>query len=325
MGLFNGPKPRRDRVKLHANAKTTPQTRLVLVQRVLEDGWDAASAAEAVGVSRRCGFKWLARYRAEGAAGLEDRSSAPHHIPHRTSDSKVGRIQLLRVGRMAAFKISRLTGIARSTVSAVLARLGLNRLKLLEPKEPANSYEHARPGDMLHLDTKKLGRIRGIGHRIDGIKKHNTRGIGWEFVHVCIDDHSRVVYAEVLDDEKGPTATGFLDRAVRWFAQLGVRVQRVLTDNGSCYISKEFRAGCDQLGVSHSRTRPYRPRTNGKAERVIQTLLREWAYAKAYTSSALRTQALKPWLRYYNHVRPHGSLAYLSPMTRISGSAEQRA
>lgn len=307
-------------MKLHANAKTTPHTRLVLVQRILEDGWDAASAAEAVGVSRRCGLKWLARYRSEGVAGLEDRSSAPHHIPHRTSDSKVGRIKLLRLGRMVASQIARLTGIARSTISAVLARLGLNRLKLLEPKEPAHSYEHARPGDMLHLDTKKLGRIRGIGHRIDGVRKHNTRGIGWEFAHVCIDDHSRVAYVEVLDDEKGPTAAGFLDRAVRWFAELGVRVERVLTDNGSCYVSKEFRAGCDRLGVTHNRTRPYRPQTNGKAERLVQTLLREWAYAKPYTSSRRRTQALKRWLRYYNHVRLHGSLGNRPPMTRIAGS-----
>lgn len=320
MGLFKGPKPRRDRVKLHANAKTTPKTRLLLVQRILEESWDSASAAEAVGVSRRCGLKWLARYRAEGLAGLEDRSSAPHRVPHRTADAKVGRIRDLRLGRLAAFQIARLTGMARSTVSAVLARLGLNRLKVLEPKEPDRSYEHARPGDMLHLDTKKLGRIRGIGHRIDGNRRHRNRGIGWEFVHVCIDDHSRVAYVEVLDDEKGSSAAGFLGRAVHWFAELGVRVERVLTDNGSCYVSNDFRDSCEQLGLRHKRTQPYRPRTNGKAERLVQTLLREWAYAKAYSSSRRRTLALQPWLRYYNHVRPHGSLDYLPPMTRICGS-----
>lgn len=306
-------------MKLHANAKTTPKTRLLLVQRIL-DGWDPASAAEAVGVSRRCGLKWLARYRAEGLRGLEDRSSAPHRIPHRTPDSKVCRIKKLRLRRLAAFQIARLLGMARSTVSAILVRLGLNRLKVLEPKEPANSYEHARPGDMLHLDTKKLGRIRGIGHRIHGKRGIRSRGAGWEFAHVCIDDHSRVAYVEVLEDETTISAIGFLERAVRWFAELGVRVERVLTDNGSCYVSKDFRAKCEQLGVRHKRTRPYRPRTNGKAERLVQTLLREWAYARPYGSSRGRRLALGPWLRYYNHVRPHGSLDCLPPMTRIHGS-----
>jgi len=306
-------------VKLHANARTTPKTRLELVQRI-HAGWDPGSAAEAVGVSRRTGHKWLARYRAEGAAGLQDRPSRPGCIPHRTAEGKVRRIKELRLRRLAAFQIARLLGMARSTVSAVLVRLGLNRLKALEPKEPTNSYEHARPGDLLHLDTKKLGRIRGIGHRIDGIPKHRTRGIGWEFAHVCIDDHSRVAYVEVLEDEKATSAAGFLERAVRWFAQLGVRAQRVLTDNGSCYVSRDFRACCEELGVRHKRTRPYRPRTNGKAERFIQTLLREWAYAKPYRRSAGRKLALRPWLRYYNHVRPHGSLDCQAPMTRINGS-----
>jgi len=307
-------------VKLHANAKTTPKTRLLLVQR-LEDGWDAASAAEAVGVSRRCALKWQARYRAEGLAGLEDRSSAPHRIPHRTSEKISAAIKKLRLKRLAAFQIARLLGLARSTVSAVLVRLGLNRLKALEPKEPANSYEHKRPGDLLHLDTKKLGRIRGIGHRIDGVRKHHTRGIGWEFVHVCIDDHSRVAYVEVLPDEKGVTAAEFLRRAVQWFAdELGVRTRRLLTDNGSCYRSKVFRRERERLGAGHGFTRPYRPRTNGKAARFIQTMLREWAYAKPFKSSRGRTLALRPWLRYYNNVRPHGSLDCLAPMTRIQGS-----
>ena len=306
-------------MKLHANAKTTPKTRLLLVQRI-EDGWDAASAAEAVGVSRRCALKWQARYRQEGLAGLQDRSSAPHRIPHRTCERIVRRIERLRLKRLAAYQIARILGMARSTVSAVLVRLGLNHLKVLEPKEPANSYEHARPGDLLHLDTKKLGRIRGIGHRIHGDRTTRQRGVGWEFAHVCIDDHSRVAYVEVLEDEKGVTAAGFLERAVRWFAELGIRTHRVLTDNGSCYVSKDFRARCVQLGVRHKRTRPYRPRTNGKAERLVQTLMREWAYAKPYLSSRGRKLALRPWLRYYNQVRPHGSLECLPPMTRISGS-----
>lgn len=306
-------------MKLHANARTTPKTRLELVER-LQAGWDAGTAAEAVGVSRRTGFKWLARFRAEGPQGLEDRSSKPHHIPHRTSESRTERIRELRHRRLAALQIGNLIGMARSTVSAVLVRLGLNRLKVLEPTEPANTYEHDHPGSMLHLDTKKLGRIVGIGKRIHGNRGIRWRGAGWEYVHVCVDDHSRVSYVEVLEDERGESAVDFLKRAVGWFASLGVRVERVLTDNGSCYRSSIFGQACKALGVSHKRTRPYRPRTNGKAERFIQTMLREWAYAKPYRSSRSRELALSPWLKYYNNVRPHGSLGCLPPMTRIEGS-----
>lgn len=210
--------------------------------------------------------------------------------------------------------------MARSTVSAVLVRLGLNRLKALEVREPVNSYEHDYPGSLLHLDIKKLGRIRGIGHRISGQRQHRNRGIGWDFVHVCIDDHSRVSYVEVLKDERAETAAGFLERAVRWFAELGVRTERVLTDNGSCYVSREFKDRCESLGIRHKRTRPYRPQTNGKAERFIQTLLREWAYARPFRSSRGRKLALQSFLRYYNRIRPHGSLDCLPPMTRIEGS-----
>ncbi len=306
-------------MKLHANAKTTPKTRLLLVQRI-QDGWDTASAAEAVGVSRRCAWKWLARYRSEGLAGLEDRSCAPGSIPHRTNKAKVRQIERLRKRRLAAHQIARLLRMARSTVSAVLVRLGLNRLKALEPKEPANSYERARPGELIHLDVKKLGRIKKIGKRIHGDRSVRSRGAGWEYVHVCVDDYSRVAYVEVLEDEKGATAAGFLRRAVAWYAQLGVRVERALTDNGSCYRSRDYRRACDELGVTPKRTRPYRPRTNGKAERFIQTILREWAYAKAYRTSAWRNLALPRWLRHYNRVRPHASLGFLPPMTRIARS-----
>jgi transposase InsO family protein len=303
-------------VKQHANAKTTPKARLLLVQRIVEQGWDRTSAADAVGISRRCVSKWLARYRAEGLVGLQDRSSAPHRIPHQTPDSKVARIKDLRLGRLAAFQIARLLKMARSTGSAVLVRIGLNRLKDLEPKEPANRYERSRPGELLHVDVKKLGRIRGIGHRIHGDCGQRARGVGWEFVHVCIDDYSRLAYAEVLTDEKGPTAAGFLQRAVSRFTDLGMQVESVLSDNGGCYKAA-FDATCEHLGIRHLRTRPYRPRTNGKAERFIQTMLREWAYAKPYTSSGWRTRALAPWLRFYNQVRPHGSLDAKPPMTRI--------
>lgn len=307
-------------MKLHANAKTTPKTRLLLVERI-ESGWDPASAAEAVGVSRRCALKWLARFRAEGIKGLQDRSSAPHRIPHRTPESKVERIRKLRMRHLAAFQIARLLGMARSTVSAVLVRLGLNRLKVLEPKEPTNSYEHDRPGDLLHLDVKKLARFRGTGHRIHGDRTRMSRGVGWEFAHVCVDDHSRVAYVELLDDEKGDTAAGFLKRAVTWFAEhLGVRSVRVLTDNGSCYRSSAFREQREELGLRHGFTRPYRPRTNGKAERFIQTMLREWAYSRPFKTSRGRRLALRPWLRYYNNVRPHGSLDCRAPISRIAGS-----
>ncbi len=307
-------------MRLHPNAKTTPKTRLLLVQRVLVESWDLGSSAEAVGVSRRSGAKWLARYRAEGLRGLEDRSSAPHRIPHRTPDRLVRKIDKLRRQRLPGFQIARLLGMARSTVSAVLQRLGLNKLKVLEPKEPANRYERARPGELLHVDIKKLGRFKEIGKRITGDRKTRSRGAGWEFVHVCIDDYSRVAYVEVLADETARSSTGFLRRAVAWFAKLGVRTERVLSDNGSCYVSHDFKACCEQLGIKHKRTRPYRPRTNGKAERFIQTVLREWAYAKPYRTSGGRRRALKYWLRHYNWVRPHGSLDYEAPMTRIKPS-----
>lgn len=307
-------------MKLHPNAKTTPHSRLLLVRRIEEEGWDPASAAEAVGVSRRCAFKWLARYRSEGLDGLQDRPCTPHRIPHKTSRARERRIRQLRLRRLPAFQIARLLDMARSTVSAVLERLGLNRLKALEPREPANSYERSRPGELIHLDIKKLGRFARAGHRVHGDRTRCTRGVGWEFVHVCVDDYSRVAYVEVLGDEKGPTAAGFLERAVRWFGGLGVQVERVLTDNGSCYKSGLFRTRCQELGITPKRTRPYCPRTNGKAERFIQTMLREWAYARAYASSNSRRRGLQPWLNRYNRVRPHGSLDFLAPMTRISGS-----
>ena len=317
MGLLTTSNPGEDRVRLHPNAKTTPKTRLLLVQRVLVDGWDLGSAAEAVGVSRRSGAKWLARYRAEGLLGLEDRSCAPHRIPNRTSDVLVRKIDKLRRQRLPAFQIARLLSMARSTVAAVLRRLGLSRLKVLEPKEPANRYERARPGELLHVDIKKLGRFKEIGKRIRGDHITRSAGAGWEFVHVCIDDYSRVAYVEVMADEKARSATAFLRRAVAWFAKLGVRTERVLSDNGSCYVSGDFKDCCAELGIKHKRTRPYRPRTNGKAERFIQTALREWAYSKPYKSSGGRRQALRYWLRHYNRVRPHGSLDYEAPMTRI--------
>ena len=304
-------------MRLHPNAKTTPKTRELLVERVLRQGWDVGSVAEAAGVSTRTVWKWLRRYRDEGFRGLSDRPCRPLRSPNVTSPSLVRRIERLRRQRMPAYTIARMLRMARSTVSAVLVRLGLNRLRALEPREPANRYERARPGELLHLDIKKLGKIKRIGKRIHGDRSIRSRGAGWEFVHVCIDDHSRVSYVEILPNERKETAAGFLRRAVAWFAELGVRVERVLTDNGSCYVSAHFRETCTELGVTPKRTRPYRPRTNGKAERFIQTLLREWAYAKPYHSSGWRLRALKPWLRFYNQVRPHGSLDGRPPASRI--------
>jgi transposase InsO family protein len=304
-------------VNLHPNAKTTPRTRKLIIERVQHEGWDVESVAEAAGVSTRTVWKWVRRYREEGLDGLDDRPCKLHRSPSSTPPSLVRRIEKLRRQRMAAFAIARTLGMARSTVCAVLVRLGLNRRRVLEPKEPANRYERARPGELIHLDIKKLGKIKRIGKRIHGDRSIRSRGAGWEFVHVCIDDHSRVSYVEILADERKETAAGFLKRAVAWFAELGVRVERVLTDNGSCYVSAHFRETCAELGVTPKRTRPYRPRTNGKAERLIQTLLREWAYAKPYHTSGWRQRALKTWVRFYNNVRPHGSLGGRPPATRI--------
>ena len=303
-------------MNLHPNAKTTPKTRQLIIDRVLHEGWDVESTAEAAGVSTRTVWKWVRRYREEGAAGLIDRRCRPHRSPSRTSPSLVRRIERLRRQRMAAFAIARMLQMARSTVSAVLVRLGLNSLKVLEPKEPANRYERARPGELLHVDIKKLARIRRVGHKIHGDRSKRAYGAGWEFVHVCVDDHSRLAYAEVYPDEKSVSAIDFMERAVRWLARRGVRAERVMTDNGSCY-KRTFDEACARLGLKHIKTRPYRPRTNGKAERFIQTMIREWAYVKPYRSSGWRTRALKPWLRFYNQVRPHGSLDGHPPTSRV--------
>ena len=304
-------------MNLHPNAKTTPSSRLLIVQRILECGWCVEDVAHAHGVSIRTVWKWVSRYRSEGSAGLQDRSCRPTTSPSRTSATKGARIEKLRRERNTAFEIARRLKMPRSTVSAVLGRLGLNRLKVLDPKLPANRYEYPRPGGLLHVDIKKLGRFKEIGKRIHGNRKVRSRGAGWEFVHVCIDDHSRVAYVEILPDEKSKSAIEFTKRAVDWFAKQGVQTKRVMSDNGSCYVSKDFKDCCEELGIRHLRTRPYSPRTNGKAERLIQTLLREWAYAKPFKTSAGRRCALQPWLRRYNQVRPHGSLGYKAPMTRI--------
>ena len=304
-------------MRLHRNAKTTPKGRALLITRVTELTWPMAQAARASGISERTAYKWLARYRAEGLGGLEDRRSAPHHRPHGTRAPLERWIVALRGGRLSGPAIAQRTGIARATVGNVLRRHGLGTLPPRVPKPPVRRYERARPGELVHIDTKALGRFAQVGHRITGDWHHRRRGSGWEHVHVCIDDATRVAYVEVLPTLQLADALGFLARARAWFAARGVRIEAVMSDNGSAYRSRAFAAECAATGLRHLRTRPYTPRTNGKAERFIQTLLREWAYRTAYPTSACRRRALGPWLRYYNHRRPHTALGYRPPFARL--------
>ncbi len=310
-------------MNIHKNAKLTPASRAQLVQRVLEEGEKVSSVALGMGVSRRTVYKWLRRYRAEGVRGLRDRNSRPHRIRRQTPQEVVRRIVRLRWRRWPSTRIARQLGMAISTVGAVLRRVGLNRLSRIQPRRPTVRYEMKRPGELLHLDTKKLARFEQVGHRIHGDRRRQTRGVGWEILHVCIDDATRLVYQEMLPDEKQGTATAFLQRAAAWFRGLGVPVERVMTDNGSCYRSKHFRRAVKALGAKHVRTRPYRPQTNGKAERYIQTALREWAYAHAYPNSRARTAALKAFTQYYDRERPHWGINGRSPLHKLEAIREQ--
>jgi transposase InsO family protein len=315
-------------MKLHANARTCPKSRRLLVDR-LEGGRSLRSAAEAAGISERTAAKWMARWRAEGAAGLLDRSSAPRRRPTQLPADRVRAIEALRRLRMTAAEIAETLDMALSSVSRWLQKIGLGKRSRLEPPEPPNRYERKRPGELIHVDVKKLGRILRPGHRVTGNRRDrftDARGYGvagWEFVHVCVDDATRLAYVEVLADEKGVTAAGFLRRAVAWFAGMGVTVERVMSDNGSCYRSHLHAAACSELGIRHLRTRPYRPRTNGKAERFIQTLSNRWAYGAIYANSTERTAALPGWLTHYNFSRRHGSLGHKTPGARLA-ELEQR-
>jgi transposase InsO family protein len=313
-------------MKVHANAPLGPKGRLTMVCRVVEQEWSLAHAAEAAGVSERTCGKWVRRYRHEGQAGLLDRSSMPRSVPHRTSEDRVQAIATLRRLRMTGAEIAMTLGMPLSTVSAVLLRIGLGKLSRLEPPEPPNRYQRSRPGELIHVDVKKLGKIAGAGHRVTGQRQSQLahrrarrRGApkGWEFVHVCVDDATRLAYAEVLPDEQGTTAAGFLRRAVAFYRRHGITVERVMSDNGSCYRSTVHAFACRLLGLRHLRTRPYRPRTNGKAERFIRTLLGGWAYGAIYGTSRERTAALDGWLWTYNHRRPHGSLSHKPPIARL--------
>lgn len=302
-------------MKIHANARTTYKTRAELVDCVRVRGWSRMRTARAFGISSPTVAKWVRRYEAEGLAGLEDRSSAPHRIPHRTPEGVARRIAGYRRKGLRGWQIAERLRMAVSTVSAVLRRLGLGR-GWDHRREPVVRYEWERPGDLIHIDVKKLGRFREAGHRV-GLRHYRNAGIGWEFVYVCVDDATRLAYVEILADERKETAVGFLRRAWHWLRQRRIQVCRVMTDNGSPFVSKLFARCCAELNLRHLRTRPYRPRTNGKAERFIQTLQREWAYGKLYRSSAGRRRALPAWLRYYNHQRPHRALGGQPPIAKL--------
>jgi transposase InsO family protein len=305
-------------MNLHSGARTCPASRALLVRRVRELGWSVTRSAEAAGISRRTAHKWLGRHRADEPASLEDRSSRPRRHPGALPVAWREMILLLRRTRMTGPQIAKDLKRPRATVARVLRRAGLERLKRLEPKEPANRYQHRRAGDLLHLDVKKLGRISGFhGHRITGDRSRRRRGAGWDYVHVAIDDRTRIAYAEVLRDETAETTAAFLRRAVAWYRTLGVRVRRILSDNGSGYLGRRLAHEIERLRIVHKRTRPYRPKTNGKAERFIQTLIREWAYAVPYLTSKTRARVLPRWLRRYNQRRPHGSLNGRPPFSLL--------
>jgi transposase InsO family protein len=310
---------------LHANAALSWSGRRELARRVVEEGWALRAAAEAAGVSVRCARKWVGRYRA-GDRQLRDRSSAPHRVANRTPADRVAVVVLLRQLRMTAAEIAETLQMPLSTVSVVLKRQGMGRLGRIGLEQPVR-YERSRPGELVHIDVKKLGRIRGVGHRISGqrssqaktrINGRRTGIAGWEYVHVAVDDYSRLAYAEVLLDERASTAAAFLRRAVAFFARYGIRVERILTDNGACYRGVIHAIACRQLGLKHQRTRPHRPQTNGKAERFIRTLLQGCAYGPIYGSSRERTNALDGWLWHYNHRRRHSALGHQAPISRTN-------
>jgi len=307
-------------MNVHKNARLTPLGRAVMVSRIEDEGWPVKRAAHACGVSLRTAHRWLARHRLGGERRLHDRSSAPRRCPRRVCSPRIAQIEQLRRKRMTGPAIARALGMARSTVGLVLRRLGLGKLKALEPKTAVVRYERSAPGEMIHLDIKKLGKIDGVGHRFAprGPGMHANKGRGWDFLHVCVDDASRLAYTEILPSEGQADTTAFLERALAWLGRHGVSVERVMTDNGSAYRSKLFARALQQAGARHVRTRPYTPRTNGKAERFIQTSLREWAYARPYRSSAERTQAIGPWTDDYNLARPHTGIGGLTPWQRVN-------
>lgn len=306
--------PKEDRVNVHKNARLTLIRREELVRRVAA-GETPRAVATALGVSVRTVYKWLGRHR--NGTSLADGSSRPLRSPSAMPAETLRLIEELRRRRWAGRRIASHLALSCSVVFRSLRRMGLNRLSKLEPEPPKRRYQWDHPGDMLHIDIKKLGRIEKIGHRITGNRRDTKRGAGWEFVHVCVDDASRVAFAQMLPDERQESVVSFLKAAVRHYQRLGVTVRRVMTDNGSGYVSKAFSQACTELGLRHIRTRPYTPRTNGKAERFIQTALREWAYAKAFVHSRQRASELPRWLHEYNYFRNHMALQGETPMSRF--------
>ena len=302
---------------IHKNAASSPRSRALLVRRVLSEGWSVSKAAEAIGISERRGWEWLRRFRSEGEAGLKDRSSRPHKV-RRTPGSVQRRMIRLRRARLTCRRIATVTGRSCATVARVVGRHGLSRLRNLEPQIPARRYQRARAGELLHVDIKRLAKIEGIGHRITGRRENVKRGIGYEYVHLCVDDATRLTYAEVLPCETWRSVIRFMARALAWFAAHGVIAERVMTDNGPCYLSHAFQSFCRAADIRHIRTRPYTPRTNGKAERMVQTLLREWAYRFAFRSSGERKALLPCYLHFYNRHRAHRSLGECPPISRLN-------
>jgi transposase InsO family protein len=304
-------------MNVHKNARTTMRSRAELVRRVLQEGQAPTAVATAVGVDVKTVRKWVARYQAEGAAGLVDRSSRPHRLNKPTPPEVCDRIVELRRQRWTGKQVAKETRVSPATVSRVLARAGLSRMRDLEPAEPPIRYQYETAGGLIHIDIKKLGRFDVEGHRVTGDRQTRNRHVGWEYVHVCIDDASRIAFSQIFPNERKESAVAFLAAALAYYAGLGVTVLRVMTDNGACYRSRAFRKACKNAGLKHIFTKPYTPRTNGKAERFIQTALREWAYARAYPSSDRRAGELPLWLHRYNWHRPHGGIKSQTPISRL--------
>jgi len=300
----------------HKNARTTVWSREQMIRRVIEQGSTLAAAAAAANVSAKTAGKWVRRYRELGTAGLVDRTCRPHRLHRPTQPEQAELVEALRRQRWTGLRISQQTGLSRATVSRILRHRKLSRMRDLEPRQPVQRYEHLRAGDMLHLDIKKLGRIARPGHRVTGNLADRTRRVGWEYVHVAIDDHSRIAFSAIFPDEKAHSTVAFLNQTLAYYQRFGIGFKAVLTDNGPAYRSRAFAAACRALGLRHRFTRPYTPRTNGKAERFIRTALEEWAYARTYQNSEQRQAALMPWLHEYNWHRPHTSLNYNPPISR---------
>jgi transposase InsO family protein len=300
----------------HHNARLTIHRREEMAKTVLQRRLSLNEAAAEFKLSRQSAAKWVARFRCQGRAGLRDRSSRPHRSPRRIGPELASRVEQLRRQRWTGLRIAQATGLSRATISRLLTRLRLNKTHMLEPKPPIVRYEHPAPGDLLHIDIKKLARIHKPGHRITGNPQDETRGAGWEFLYVAVDDHSRIAFTAMLPNEKAASSSDFLRQAIAYFARLGIVVRRVLTDNGPCFCSRLFAQACREFNIRHRRTRIYRPQTNGKAERFIQTAIREWAYARLYHHSAERLRHLSSWLHQYNWHRPHTSLNHQPPISR---------